>query len=144
MCKISYALNSQTGKCVVCDGCQTCDSADPKKCTACFAPQVLNTDTNKCADVTCTINNCIQCDLTGAVCKSCLVGFSIQDGKCAACSVEGCKSCSTSVDVCDGGACDVGMIFSTKKNKCMHCGTGCKGCLKTDISACVGCSSGYY
>ena len=36
------------------------------------------------------------------------------------------------------------MVWNEKKKQCLPCSTGCKGCSKTDISACIGCVVGYY
>lgn len=68
----------------------------------------------------------------------------MKDNACSKCVDENCKSCSVSLDVCDSDGCLDGYIFGSKKQICLPCATGCKGCKTTDISECVGCNSGYY
>lgn len=130
-CKIGYALNPTTKQCVFCDGCQSCNGSNVSECTACFAPQILNKTSKACVDISCTIENCLQCDLEGN-CRSCLIGFAVNFGVCEKCAVSGCKDCKTLVSTCD--QCLDGFIYYISKGKCLPCAAGCKSCKTTDIS----------
>jgi len=79
-----------------------------------------------------------------STCRVCLNGYSLINKSCVQCADENCMSCTADSSVCDATGCLDGYIFGAKNKLCLPCATGCKQCQATDISACIGCNSGYY
>lgn len=147
ICKVGYSLNTDTGTCVYCNGCMTCNPTNSTVCYLCFPPQVYNRTSATCVLPQCTTSNCLQCDING-VCTKCMLNYGLINNQCQKCTSLGCRSCSTNVSTCDSGSCMLGYVwyFNPTKNigVCQPCTTGCIVCSVADLSACSTCSLGYY
>jgi hypothetical protein len=80
--------------------CRECDPANSNICTRCYSGlALLNGQCTPCLD-----SNCIDCSTVGT-CKTCKIGYAINDGVCSGCS-SNCLSCvSAGAGSCDSGGC---------------------------------------
>ncbi|ELP83628.1 protein serine/threonine kinase, putative [Entamoeba invadens IP1] len=114
-----------------------CVAASNNSCTSCSSRYYLDQTTKECQ--VCSLTNCNTC-MSAESCSTCVTGYTLSEGQCKLCDIEGCEQCSNTTYACD--VCDSNHILSN--TKCDLCATQYSNCLQCSSSKCTNCIFGFY
>lgn len=149
-CFAGYFLNTTSNICQQCSfPCASCTSNSATTCSSCVQGWVYITSNNTCmlaADVTNSVENCANQQLTGTTpsCSLCLQGYTLTPAGCVPCQ-DGCLVCNP-IDLTVCSKCE-GSYTLNASNVCVAdstataCTDGCDNCVSG--VGCVGCMNGW-